>query len=544
MAEQLLPARGKAAIRMYGQGFGDCFLLAFPAEDRAGDPVYVVIDCGVIKPTPDEDERMRAVVRDLHAATNGRIDLLVITHEHWDHVSGFTQARDEWDKFRDGSGNRTIREVWTAWTEDPGNRLGQAIHEHYEIHAKALQDAAAAARRLERERKKRKSRGGASPLARVRGLMGFLGIDDEETEDGAAGVVLQKPAEKPGFSVATDEAMQYAKGLGKCRHCYPGEVWKVPGTGVRAFVLGPPEDQAALRDTNPEGDEEYRKLGAAGLAAALEGLNAFSAAFLRPADGEGGARERSLAEQYLPFDRSTQIPLTRAANLPFFQERYGFDAAPEDANNAEWRRIDDDWLSSAGYLGLQMDTLTNNTSLVLAFELPNQKVLLFVGDAQAGNWLSWDSLKKLPGWTPCGGATAPAGPPDIDDLLARTVFYKVGHHGSHNATLRASGVSRMATRSRDLIAFVPVNPTVAQKIKGWKHIPLPSIIEDLMERTGKRVVMNDDKVPDGFLGGGLTRCKKRLEEATVTRKKPKPGQDAEIKVEGVPLWVQVEVDVG
>ena len=54
------------------------------------------------------------------------------------------------------------------------------------------------------------------------------------------------------------------------------------------------------------------------------------------------------------------------------------------------------------------------------------KVLLFAADAQTGNWSSWADVK----WDDPGVST--------DDLLARTVFYKVGHHASHNATLVAA----------------------------------------------------------------------------------------------------------
>jgi hypothetical protein len=58
---------------------------------------------------------------------------------------------------------------------------------------------------------------------------------------------------------------------------------------------------------------------------------------------------------------------------------------------------------------------------VLAFELgKGGKVLLFAADAQRGNWISWKD----------GDQTITA-----TDLLDRTVVYKVGHHGSHNATL-------------------------------------------------------------------------------------------------------------
>ena len=51
--------------------------------------------------------------------------------------------------------------------------------------------------------------------------------------------------------------------------------------------------------------------------------------------------------------------------------------------------------------------------------------MLFPADAQVGNWLSWQSVK----W-PVGANEVKA-----TDLMARTVYLKVAHHGSHNATL-------------------------------------------------------------------------------------------------------------
>ena len=89
--------------------------------------------------------------------------------------------------------------------------------------------------------------------------------------------------------------------------------------------------------------------------------------------------------------------------------------------------------ADAGALALAMNNATNNASLVLAFELSKGgKVLLFVGDAQAGNWRSWSD-----GAFDDGGTKVTA-----EDLLGRTVLYKVGHHGSHNATLKGKAGSR------------------------------------------------------------------------------------------------------
>src|SRR5262249_35271987 len=112
-------------------------------------------------------------------------------------------------------------------------------------------------------------------------------------------------------------------------------------------------------------------------------------------------------------------------------------------HEGQWRRIDDDWTSQAESLALYLDTFTNNSSLVLAIELvDSRKVLLFAADAQTGNWLSWPDIAwERPGIT-------------TDHLLARTVLYKVGHHGSHNATLVAA-LEKM--RHPDLAALIPVD---------------------------------------------------------------------------------------
>jgi hypothetical protein len=68
-----------------------------------------------------------------------------------------------------------------------------------------------------------------------------------------------------------------------------------------------------------------------------------------------------------------------------------------------------------------LDDQMNNTSLILLFEVGNKK-LLFPGDAQLENW-SW-ALEDAP-----DAAQTRA-------LLAGVDVYKVGHHGSRNATPR------------------------------------------------------------------------------------------------------------
>ena len=107
------------------------------------------------------------------------------------------------------------------------------------------------------------------------------------------------------------------------------------------------------------------------------------------------------AEHIRPFGRRFSRPITQAfddaEHGAFFSAQYGMaadapqaDLAQESVANAAWRRIDRDWLQSAEALALDINRGINNTSLVLAFELQDsKKVLLFVGDAQRGNWKSW-----------------------------------------------------------------------------------------------------------------------------------------------------------
>ena len=92
------PPPGGVSIRMYSQGLGDCFLLAF---HREGDtPWFMLIDCGVIIGTRKSAAAMNAVGSNIYDTTGGHIDLLVITHEHWDHISGFIEAKTVFDRFK------------------------------------------------------------------------------------------------------------------------------------------------------------------------------------------------------------------------------------------------------------------------------------------------------------------------------------------------------------------------------------------------------------------------------------------------------------
>lgn len=112
------PGAYRAKVRMYRQGLGDCFLISLK-RSQGGD-YKILIDCGVILGTPDAATVMTNVVDNIVATTDGAIDLLVATHEHWDHVSGFIQASSSFERL-------TVGEVWLAWTEDPDDPLAKKL---------------------------------------------------------------------------------------------------------------------------------------------------------------------------------------------------------------------------------------------------------------------------------------------------------------------------------------------------------------------------------------------------------------------------------
>ena len=101
-----------------------------------------------------------------------------------------------------------------------------------------------------------------------------------------------------------------------------------------------------------------------------------------------------------------------------------------------------------------------------------------------GNWLSWET----PEWPASGVPGAPR--IKARDLLARTVLYKVGHHGSHNATLREQGLELMT--SAEMAAMIPVSRTMAKK-QEW-NMPFPSLYRRLQEKTGGRILDQDEGV--------------------------------------------------
>jgi hypothetical protein len=400
---------------MYRHGLGDCFLVTLPCEN--GDNYFILIDCGVIIGTPNAVARMQQVAGDIVATTGGKLDLLIATHEHWDHLSGFIQAADQF-------GDLQVDQVWLAWTEDPEDDLARQLAEEKK---QALADIRLAVDHLQ-----------------------LLGAHDQAN-------ALTALTELHGaVGATTSDALEKVRQMGKAiRYCRPADdPVDLVDPAVRMYVLGPPRDQKLLKMTDPS-----RRANTYEMTIGAFRLDVSPALGSRIPDP--------------PFGPAYVIPTAVAEAIPFFKERYWSSDA--------WRRIDTAWLAGASDVALQLDSMTNNTCLVVALELRGGAVLLFPGDAQVGNWLSWQDLQ----WQTSTGAVS--GP----DLLRRAIFYKVGHHGSHNATLREKGLEMMDALR---VAMVPVDHSMALK-KGWDRMPLPGLLDALEVKTDGAVLRADAEPP-------------------------------------------------
>ncbi len=448
----------KVRVRMYRQGLGDCFLLTF---DEGPAAKHVLIDCGTLGATTT-GVAMADVVQHIHDQTGGHLTLLVATHEHKDHVSGFLTRQATFDQIQ-------VDHVWLAWTEDAEDDLAKELQKHKGDLLSALKLAAATLEKND------------APFAADRkataevgsGIRKLLAFYDEE----ALGAKL---------ATTINEAMDWVT-----RKMFAaGDDFLLPGgeaiepewlPGWRFYVLGPPHDKKALANMGEHGSPELYELGARQAASLMASVAFFAAgesleqyyAGLEPDDRQELARG-------LPFDLRHRLEAHDREVQEQYRDTYYRD---EDA----WRRIDYDWLGSAADLALQLDSQTNNTSLALAIErIADGRVLLFPADAQVGNWLSWhaDAMK----WK-VKDAAGVVRQVTAKELLARTVLYKVGHHASHNATIREQGLELMA--SPELTAMIPVDRAVAiKKTPPWQ-MPARGLYKRLLEKTQGRVLRSD-----------------------------------------------------
>lgn len=363
-------------IRSYQVGFGDCFMLTFhyPAKGtkKAFDR-HVLIDFGSFPEMKKGGKSILGkVAAEIKNDCGGKLHAVVATHRHADHVNGFATKAD-----KSGSGDIIAQcnpdVVIQPWTEDPkaqpnaksaktklsaGSRAFAASLLHMnEVADFALTEAT-------------RNKG----LLRAESGLGRLKVKELEFLGG----------DNIGNKSAVENLMRMGKGTGK-KAFYVSYGTKsglesvLPG--VKTYVLGPPtlEQSDSISKQRVSDPDEFWQLMASAL------------------------RRTSTGKVKPPFSSHFQDSRTP----PY----------------ARWllprlRALRGDQLLE---IVRQLDDQRNNTSVILLFETPNQK-LLFPGDAQIENWSY--ALKEADNSA------------RVRALLKDVTFYKVGHHGSRNATPR------------------------------------------------------------------------------------------------------------
>ncbi|GCC53248.1 hypothetical protein SanaruYs_34910 [Chryseotalea sanaruensis] len=439
------------SVKMYKMGeLGDCFLLSIKHEDTLK---HMLIDCGSFRNGEESKERIRKIVADIQdkVKSNG-LDIVVATHQHNDHISGFVHAEDMFEQIG-------IDQVWLSWLDNPRNKQASRIEEN---HLNLRNQLSEASQKLAELAKTKTGRLASNQTALkmhathqlIDDVMGFFGAAPKLPAQGIK--ILKSIGEKP------------------VKYLSPGELKQIPGiplSAIRVHVLGPPKDEDLLYRKDPRKDESYDHK--------LHSLNMMAFHFLRALNNKTSSLDKE--EEQFPFNASFKVQLSQSRQ--FSKAMSKVDSVYKSRHNA-WRNIDNDWLDQAARLALYMDTFTNNSSLVLAIELVKSgKVLLFAGDAQIGNWLSWEDIKFKDKNT------------TTESLLSRTALYKVGHHGSHNSTLK-DAFEKMT--SDELVAMIPVDksdPNIS-KTNGWK-MPAQNLFQRLKEKTDNRVLRMDEGFAEG-----------------------------------------------
>ena len=371
---------------MYRQGLGDCFLVSLPRTDGGTRPFYVMIDCGVVLGTPNPAAIMKQVLDSIVQETGGAIDLLIATHEHWDHLSGFVQAKDSFDRLT------KVGQVWLAWTEDPSDPQARQLDKFKSGALNALQQTSAR-------------------LNSVQGLSPHLSI----IQDGLQAVMgFNFGAKGEKVRSARDAATQLAA---QKRYLEPSTApISLPGLSdtLRIYVLGPPRDAAMLGITDRP-TEMYGLATAGGWSIAAVLGDAFTA--------QAGSFQ-TRPDNSAPFNPEEGIDLRGARSAQkgttdaqvrqtsqFLRDYYDGPVRPSVGENPQttrriapdpnetdqtWRRIDNDWLGVSSDLAIQLDDRTNNSSRT-GIRIPRHKAYTTVRRRRAGRKLAQLGKSKLEG---------------------------------------------------------------------------------------------------------------------------------------------------
>ncbi len=367
-------------IRAYDVGFGDCFLLTF--QYTSGNR-HVLIDFGSTAAARKGVSLGMDIARNIAEVTGGTLHAVVATHRHQDHISGFTtkDGKATGDIIRKLAKKAVIVQ---PWTEDP--KL--APKATGPVKGKGTSSRALAVSQL----RSLEAMHDVAKVIATRAQKIDVSDVEAESQSGPAPTPLalgEINREKLSFLGQTNlknpEAVKNLMTMStpKKRHyVFFGSKSGLEDVlpGVKVEVLGPPTV------------DQYKEV-------------------LKE-------RREDQAEFWMLAASATKM--TTSAHKPLFpNEKYvAGDAAPRRVRRFI-RRVRGIHAQQLFELVRIVDDAMNNTSVILLFTIGKTR-LLFPGDAQIENWEY--ALKKS------------RQSKQILAKLEQVNVYKVGHHGSRNAT--------------------------------------------------------------------------------------------------------------
>ena len=453
-------------VRMYRVGFGDCFLLTFPAEKS---PVHVLIDCGVFKGTSQTGDigTLTDVVANVIQETGGHVGLLVMTHRHADHIAGFSRCRDQFQGFAADA-------IWLPVWESEYDDKAKKFQEDLTSVASDLQSHFAASIRMGVDT-------GAYRSAESM-MFNATGVEPDGKGGTASNATALKMLKndfgaKPEYYKANDTPT------------VPASLAKA---GLAARIFGPPpvDDLALMKLMDlKKGVGQYLTGAPAGQAAT--GFAPFDAGWT----DEGG---RSYPDE---------------AFVEFGPRPKTTDCDPEAARRGLQDAIGKAQPEAALVAATALNQFLNNQSLVILFTFKG-KNLLFAGDAQGGNWEHWlygtDTAVKAPSDT----LAAEAG-----TTLAHLDLYKMGHHGSTNAT----PIPALKAMAEGVVALCSTEVNVYGDGAKETDVPRGPLLDAI---AGKGTLIRSDSIP--VTVNGTTRA------ATVPLPNKPPAHG---RIQAGKLWI-------